>query len=91
MTAAGEPVMTTALERRCVDLLCKLGLASEGDPVEVVPLGGGVASDIARVRCWRPGLLREVRARKAEGCGGMARAGAPEPGGIRLARVRGLS
>ena len=41
--------MTTALERRCVDLLCKLGLASEGDPVEVVPLGGGVASDIARV------------------------------------------
>ena len=32
-----------------MDLLCELGLASEGDPVEVVPLSGGVASDIARV------------------------------------------
>lgn len=41
--------MTAALEARCLDLLCELGLASEGDPVEVVPLGGGVASDIARV------------------------------------------
>lgn len=41
--------MTAALEGRCRDLLCELGLASEGDPVEVVPLGGGVASDIARV------------------------------------------
>lgn len=41
--------MTAALERRCLDLLCELGLALPGEFVEVVPLGGGVASDIARV------------------------------------------
>ncbi len=41
--------MTLDLKARCLDLLCELGLASEGDHVEVVPFGGGVASDIARV------------------------------------------
>ena len=41
--------MSQALEARCRDPLCELGLASEGDPVEIVPLGGGAASDIARV------------------------------------------
>ncbi|MDE0534229.1 MAG: aminoglycoside phosphotransferase family protein [Albidovulum sp.] len=42
--------MTDALETRCRRLLCELGLASEDDYIEVDPLKGGVASDIARVK-----------------------------------------
>ena len=44
-----QVMMTLTLKARCLDLLCELGLASEDDPAEVIPFGGGVASDIARV------------------------------------------
>jgi len=40
----------TDLHRRCVDLVVDLGLGQARDVTEVVPLTGGVASDIARVR-----------------------------------------
>lgn len=41
--------MTTDFETRCYELLEALGLARREDIVEVSPLTGGVASDIARV------------------------------------------
>ena len=37
------------MELRCRELLCSLGLAASQDRMEVVPLPGGVASDIAQV------------------------------------------
>ena len=87
----GTPVMTAALERR----LQGPAVRTRTSPPGANSRRGGPAWRRGGLRhcprgCWRPGLLREVCARKAEGCGGMARAGAPEPGGIRLARVRGL-
>lgn len=42
--------MPEGLHRRCTDLIVDLGLGQAGDVTEVVPLTGGVASDIARVR-----------------------------------------
>jgi hypothetical protein len=39
-----------SLNERCRDLLGELRLASPDDPVDAVPLSGGVASDIAMVR-----------------------------------------
>lgn len=42
--------MPTDLHRRCVGLIVDLGLGQARDVTEVVPLTGGVASDIARVR-----------------------------------------
>ncbi|MCY4543097.1 MAG: aminoglycoside phosphotransferase family protein [Rhodobacteraceae bacterium] len=39
-----------ALETRCRELLRDLGLAEANELIEVVPLSGGVASDIARVK-----------------------------------------
>ena len=41
--------MAVSLESRCRRLLHDLGLAEANDPLEVAPLAGGVASDIARV------------------------------------------
>jgi aminoglycoside phosphotransferase (APT) family kinase protein len=40
----------TDLHHRCRDLIVDLGLGQPADVTEVVPLTGGVASDIARVR-----------------------------------------
>jgi aminoglycoside phosphotransferase (APT) family kinase protein len=40
----------TDLHRRCADLIADLGLGQARDVTGVVPLAGGVASDIARVR-----------------------------------------
>lgn len=42
--------MPTQLEINCKDLLIELGITEPGDPIEVRPLTGGVASDIAMVR-----------------------------------------
>ena len=41
--------LATSLSRRCEDLLVDLGTLSPGEPIEVRPLSGGVASDIAMV------------------------------------------
>ena len=45
----GSTGSDVSLEARCRDLLCDLGLARADDPIDIMPLTGGVASDIARV------------------------------------------
>jgi len=42
--------MDLTLQDNCRELLCELGLATSNPELEVVPLSGGVASDIARVQ-----------------------------------------
>lgn len=41
--------MSTAFERRCRDLVAELGLGSAAEKYQVIPLSGGVSSEIAAV------------------------------------------
>ena len=41
--------MSTAFERRCKDLVAELGLGSAAEDYQVIPLSGGVSSEIAAV------------------------------------------